>query len=45
MRDGTEHRDRVDRIIAELLAPTLSLTRITGTPMERVIASLDALTR
>jgi nicotinamide riboside kinase len=45
MRDGTDHRERADLVIAERIAPLLSLTRISGTPMERVIASLEVVRR
>lgn len=45
MRDGIEHRDRADRVIAERIAPVLPLIRISGTPMERVTSSLAALKR
>lgn len=45
MRDGADHRDRVDLVIAERIAPVLPLLRISGTPLERVTSSLDALRR
>ena len=45
MRDGSEHRERADHVIAEYVAPHLPLLRISGTPLERVVASLQALGR
>ena len=45
MRNGVEHRDRAERVIAEYIAPRLQLMRISGTPMERVTSSLAALKR
>jgi nicotinamide riboside kinase len=45
MRDGEGHRDRADLVIAERIAPVLPLLRVSGTPLERVTVSLDALTR
>jgi len=45
VRDGVEHRDRADLVIAERIAPVLPLTRISGTPMERVVSTLEALGR
>jgi len=45
MRDGVDFRDRADLVIAERIAPVLPLLRISGTPLERVTLSLDALKR
>jgi nicotinamide riboside kinase len=45
MRDGVQHRDRADSIIAERIAPALPLVRVSGTPLERVTSSLEALKR
>ncbi len=45
VRDGVHHRERADLVIAEYVAPRLPLLRISGTPMERVIATLEALGR
>jgi nicotinamide riboside kinase len=45
VRDGAEHRDRADRVIAELIAPLLPLARISGTPLERVTRSLEVAGR
>jgi nicotinamide riboside kinase len=43
MRDGVAHRDRADRVIAERVAPVLPLVRVSGTPMQRVTSSLEAV--
>ena len=40
---GVEHRDRADRVIAERVAPVLPLLRVSGTPMQRVTSSLEAV--
>lgn len=45
VRDGVAHRDRADQVIAEYVAPHLPLRRIIGTPLERVVATLEALGR
>jgi nicotinamide riboside kinase len=45
MRDGSEYRERADLVIAEYVAPRLPLLPISGTPLERVITSLEALGR
>lgn len=45
VRDGAEQRSRADLVIAERIAPLLPLTRISGTPLERVTRSLEAVGR
>lgn len=45
VRDGVEHRERADLVIAEYIAPRLPLVRVSGTPMERVLATLEAIGR
>lgn len=45
VRDGVEHRERADLVIAEYVAPRLPLVRVSGTPMERVLATLEAIGR
>lgn len=45
MRDGADHRDRADLVIAERVAPVLPVIRISGTPLERVNRSLEAVGR
>jgi nicotinamide riboside kinase len=45
MRDGAEYRERADEVIAEYVAPQLALTRISGTPLERVSRSLKVVRR
>ncbi len=45
VRDGVQHRERADRVIAEYVAPRLPLVRISGAPLERVVASLEHVRR
>ena len=45
VRDGAHHREQADRVIAEYVAPHLPLVRISGTPLERVVASLEHIRR
>jgi hypothetical protein len=45
VRDGDDHRDRADLVIAERIAPLLPLIRISGSPLERVTRSLEAVGR
>jgi len=43
VRDSVEHRDQADNVIAENIAPVLPLIHVSGTPLERVTSSLEAL--
>jgi len=42
MRDGVDFRDRTDRVIAEYVAPRLSLTRVSGDVSERLATAMES---
>lgn len=42
MRDGIDFRDRADRVIAEYVAPRLSLTRVSGDVSERLATAMES---
>jgi nicotinamide riboside kinase len=42
MRDGIDFRDRADRVIAEYVAPRLSLTRVSGDVSERLSTAMES---
>jgi nicotinamide riboside kinase len=45
MRDGSDHRERADKVIAARVAPALALDRIAGASHERMAAALRAIAR
>jgi len=42
MRDGIDFRERADRVIAEYVAPRLSLTRVSGDVSERLATAMES---
>jgi hypothetical protein len=42
MRDGVDFRDRADRVVAEYVAPRLSLTRVSGDVSERLATAMES---
>jgi nicotinamide riboside kinase len=45
MRDGSDHRERADKVIAARVAPALALDRIAGASHDRMAAALRAIAR